>query len=270
MTRFLLCSDVKQNAGMELRRGLSSLSASEQAVRNAGQDKALLETSPVQIFRFFSDAVSKGEGSQPPRRFREKGRLKFERRERTITLLTPTEVRRRFGIVVDGDIPIGHAKTLAERQRAEFGRQAFLLGSNSITTDIENAVFAFALDRIDPLGRLIDKLDGRFGKRQVARHGLESAVPEQSTSLANQLESPQEPVAIKPRPSTELAERLASWPKNDRTKLLNGYAAALAEGRLPQHDQILFLMRLLDQDNKVNRRPPNARVDNHVRPSSAD
>lgn len=258
MTRFLLCSDVKQDAGMELRRGLSSLSASEQAVRNAGQDKALLETSPVQIFRFLSDAESKGEGSRPPRRFREKGRLKFERRERTTTPLTPTEVRRRFGVVVDEDIPIGHARILAERQRAEFGRQAFLLRSNSITTDIENAVFAFALGRIDPLGRLIDKLDGRFGKHELARYGLESATPEQSTSLVNQLEASQEPVAIKSRPSTALAERLASWPKNDRTLLLNGYAAALAEGRLPQHDQVLLLMRLLDQDNEVNRRPPNA------------
>lgn len=255
---------------MELSRGLSSLSASEQAVRSAGQDKALLETSPVQIFRFISDGVSKGEGSRPPRRFRKNGRLELEQRERTITLLTPTEVRRRFGVIVDQDIPIGQAQILAGHQRAEFGRQAFLFRSNSITTDIENAAFAFALGKIDPLGRLIDKLDGRFGKHEVARHGLESATPEQSRSLSNESEAPREPVAIKPRPSTALAQRLASWSPTDRSQLLNGYTAALAEGRLPQHDQVLLLMRLLDQDNEVNRRPPNAGVGNDVQPNRAN
>lgn len=254
---------------MDLSRGLSSLSASEVAVRSAGRYKSLLETSPVQIFRFFSDAVSKGEGARPPRRFRENGRLKFEQKERTITLLTPTEVRRRFGVVVDQDIPMGHAQILAERQRAEFGRRAFLLRSNSITTDVENAVFALLLERVDRLGRLIDKLDGQFGKHEIARHGLESATPEQSRSLSNQSEASRESVAIKPRPSTALAQRLASWSTNDRSQLLNGYAAALAEGRLPQHDQILHLMRLLDQDNEVNRRPPNAGFGGDVRSSRA-
>lgn len=243
---------------MELKRGLSSLSASEQAVRNAGQDEALLETSPVQAFRFFLDLRLKEHGLfsvQPGKSTR--GQLVRKGPDTAPTLLTPTEARRRLGIVVDDDVPVLYATVLAERQRAEFGRQAFLLRSNSITTDIENAVFAFALGRIDPLGRLIDKLDGRFGKHQLARDGLESATPEQSTSLANQLEATQEPVAIEPRSSTALAQRLASWSRNDRTQLLNGYAAALAEGRLPQHDQILILMRLLDQDSEVNRRPPN-------------
>ena len=44
----------------------------------------------------------------------------------------------------------------------------------------------------------------------------------------------------------------------ERVLLLDGYTAALAQGRIPANDEVLLFMRLLDQDNEMNRRPPNS------------
>ena len=45
---------------------------------------------------------------------------------------------------------------------------------------------------------------------------------------------------------------------DERVLLLDGYTAALAQGRIPANDEVLLFMRLLDQDNEINRRPPNS------------
>ncbi len=44
----------------------------------------------------------------------------------------------------------------------------------------------------------------------------------------------------------------------DRALLLHGYTTGLAQGRIPANDEVLLFMRLLDQDNEINRRPPNS------------
>ena len=51
---------------------------------------------------------------------------------------------------------------------------------------------------------------------------------------------------------------LAFSTEQERARLLDGLAAGLAEERIEATDEVLLLMRLLDQDNEINRRPPNS------------
>ena len=60
------------------------------------------------------------------------------------------------------------------------------------------------------------------------------------------------------RQATSFTRNLEHMSAKQRADLLNRTSAALASGQLPQHDEILLLMRLLDQDNEINRRPPNS------------
>ncbi len=161
MSPFMLCSEVDVAAGMDGTRPLTSLSAWELDVLVAGIDTAVLNTDTAGFLRFFVDMRAKQDGLytiEPGGNTR--GRRKSRDPDKIATFLTPPEVRRRFGVVVDRPIPMSYARLLARRDRKARTLEALLRRSDNIAIDTLVTVFTLALDEIDPVSILIDKLTG--------------------------------------------------------------------------------------------------------------
>ena len=267
---------------MEQSRGLSSLSATAGAVTDAAVRRDYENSDTISLIRFVQGLVKKAPrvvSTQPgPRNRGNIGRgsnAVFE------TLLTPTEARRRYGIVVDRPVPVRYARWKNQLLREEWSDRAILRRSNSPLNELKNFLMGTAVDQVEDTA--IKRLFRRFrignGPAlavtvfvEIVRNysSIVEAVEDFELFMSRRDRRMPKPVVRPSGSEAELTRSLESLSPNERSQLLAGYAAALAEGRLPQHDQVLRLMRLLDQDNEVQRRPPNAGDGNHVRPSRAD
>ena len=155
----MLCSDLRERAGMEGTRPITSLSATQDAVKSAHIMSALLALSPVQLVEFVGDVEAKRQGANRTTRSRGKnGQLVFKDSGRRTTWLTPDEVRKRFDLIVDEDIPIAYAVRLAERQRLERGLQVVIMRSDSILNDTASFFLSAMISMADPTGRALGKL----------------------------------------------------------------------------------------------------------------
>ena len=265
---------------MEQTRGLSSLSATADAVTDAAVRRDFEGSNTISLIRFFQGLVKKAPrvvSIQPGPRNR--GNIGRSSNAVFETLLTPTEARRRYGIVVDRPVPVRYARWKSQLLREEWSDRAILRRSNSPLNELKSFLMGNAVDQVEDTA--IKRLFRRIGNWPAFAATVAVEIAQNYSSIVEAVEDFElfmsrrnrrmpKPVVRPSGSEAALTRSLESLSPNERSQLLAGYAAALAEGQLPQHDQILLLMRLLDQDNEVNRRPPNAGIDNHVRPSRAD
>lgn len=122
MTGFLLCSGKDLETGIDGERSLFDLPAGFGLVYKAAGDRAIFHGPFASIVRFFHHREINP--SQAPIRSRgPRGKLQHRNPIPSGTPLTPTEVRRRFNIVVDEPVRLAYAEELVElRQQEAFWR----------------------------------------------------------------------------------------------------------------------------------------------------
>ena len=263
MNDFLICSDLKLDAGMESSRSISTLSATADAVSRAAGRMRNRKSLLGGLFTAIED-----KNRQEPRIvdiLRDPKEKNIFRRYSFLfeTLLAPPEAMRRFGIAVDRPVPIDYARWKSEQLRQEQSDRAFIARSASKVNDLKNFLISRGVDKAEDvvIDKIISLLPPKVG---VPAKGLKE-IYDVSNDVIDVLEFvfsdpalSSEPVAIKPKVMPPWARSLEHMSAEQRADLLDQTSAALLSGQLPQHDQILLMMRLLDQDNEINRRPPNS------------